>query len=112
MIVDDAEISNFILKKLIQNTGNNYEVADFTDPVAAINSVSTINPSLIFLDLNMPVMSGFGFLEKMNELNLQYDVYVLTSSTSEIDKEKALQFSNTKKYLVKPLTVEFISTIL
>lgn len=112
MLVDDVHISNFILKKLISNISDNYVVKDFTEPEQAFNNIASFDPAIIFLDLNMPVLDGFGFLEKMKEYQLQHDVYILTSSTSVMDKEKASQFTNVKAFLIKPLTPAILANIL
>jgi YesN/AraC family two-component response regulator len=111
MLVDDAEISNFIMKKLISNTAVPCEVIDFSDPQKAINSVADVNPDIIFLDVNMPIIDGWRFLQIMKERNLSHPVFILTSSTSEFDRQRSLEFSNVKNFLVKPLTARFVLEI-
>ncbi|MDJ1485191.1 response regulator [Cytophagaceae bacterium DM2B3-1] len=109
MLVDDMEIANFISKKIIQNTLGDVEVYDFTSPKLAYEQIEEIHPDIILLDLNMPVMDGWAFLERMQAENKQdYKVLILTSSTSEVDKEKGMQFSNVLNFCSKPLNKELL----
>ncbi|MDJ1471531.1 response regulator [Xanthocytophaga flava] len=109
MLVDDMEIANFISKKIIQNTLGDVEVYDFTSPKLAYEQIEEIHPDIILLDLNMPVMDGWAFLERMQAENKQdYKVLILTSSTSEVDKEKGMQFSNVLDFCSKPLNKELL----
>ena len=80
MLVDDVAISNFIMKKMIEKVAPDYHVLDFTLPRQAINSLEELNPDLIFLDLNMPEIDGWEFLNLMNEKHFDNKVYILTSS--------------------------------
>ena len=116
MLVDDVSISNIIVKKLISLMFHDVDVIDFTDPCLAYTKLREIEPDLIFLDLNMPYMNGWQFLEKMKSENLAYKVIILTSSSSILDKEYSQQFSNIIDYCEKPLTKEkvynYISQVL
>ncbi len=112
LLVDDADIANFIMKKLIAIVAPNATVIDFMDPRAAIDNISTLNPDLIFLDLNMPDMSGFAFLDTMKEKGLKNKVIILSSSTSEIDKKQAVKYKQVLGYYIKPLEKESLQKIL
>ena len=65
---------------------------------------------VIFLDINMPVMNGWQFLEQMQILNLNPTVYILTSSIDQSDISKARTFKNVKAFLTKPLTYDKMPT--
>jgi CheY-like chemotaxis protein len=71
-------------------------------------------PSLILLDLNMPVWSGWDFLEAIEDIHFEKPllIYILTSSISEEDKRKAQQYSLGKQYLVKPITREQLEDVI
>lgn len=112
MLVDDIDISNFILKKLISKQPVKSEVFDFTDPVKAYHSIKLVEPNLIFLDLNMPVMNGWDFLEKMLKESLHYRVIILTSSTSILDKQRSKNYPNVVDFCEKPLSRERLSQCL
>ena len=112
MLLDDMEIFNFIMVTSIANVKPEYSVHDFTNPVQAFDALTEINPDLILLDLNMPFMDGWDFLEKMNERNLKQKVYILTSSTSELDRLRSKEYDNVVEFLVKPVEEELLVEIL
>ncbi len=108
MLVDDAEIANIIMKKIISFLMLNVDVFDFTNPDEAYEEMKIIKPDLIFLDLNMPWLNGWDYLEKMKKEEYNYKVIIVTSSTSYIDKERVAEFSNIIDYLEKPVSKELI----
>ncbi len=112
MLVDDNMIANFIMKKVISNVDENLQVCDYTDSQKALTLLSEINPSLIFLDLNMPMMDGWQFLEGMMAQNMNNKVYILTSSTSELDRQRSANYTNVVSFLNKPLAEDKVAAIL
>ncbi|QNF33777.1 response regulator [Adhaeribacter swui] len=112
MLVDDNMINNFITKKVISNVDEDLQVCDYTDAEQALNLLEEVNPTLIFLDLNMPVMNGWQFLENMVARNMSHKVYILTSSTSELDRQRSTTYSNVVRFLNKPLAQDEVADIL
>jgi CheY-like chemotaxis protein len=110
-LIDDQPISNFITKKLLELEGINENVRDFTDAAEALENVTNDEDALIFLDLNMPVMNGWDFLEAIKNKNLQHRIIILTSSTSRVDKEKAKEYPCVIKYMVKPMNKKKFSEL-
>ena len=106
MLVDDVDISNILLKKLISKIALTAQVFDFTQPEKAYISLQEINPDLIFLDLNMPLINGWQFLDKMKEDNHYNKVIIVTSSTSILDKEQSKNYSNIIDFFEKPVSKE------
>ncbi|MEO2064384.1 MAG: response regulator [Christiangramia sp.] len=102
-LVDDQPIANFITKKLLEVEGFEGEVRDFTDSTEAFEYLSNEDESLIFLDLNMPVMSGWDFLEELQKRNIKHQVIILSSSTSQFDIQKAKLYPDVLQYVVKPM---------
>ena len=102
-LIDDQPISNFITKKLLEIEGFEGAVKDFTDPTEAFQNVAEDNDALIFLDLNMPGMNGWDFLDAMKAKDIYHKIIILTSSTSKVDIEKAQEYPCVIKYMVKPL---------
>lgn len=112
MLVDDSAICNLIMKKVLSRLSSELEIFDFTDPVLAFSQIGTVNPAIIFLDLNMPELDGWGFLERMQQMEQRNQVIVLTSSTSELDRGRCVEFSNILAYHVKPITQSLAGTLL
>lgn len=110
-LVDDQPIANFITRKLLELEGFKGDIVEFTDPVEALNSIKEDENSLIFLDLNMPEMSGWEFLDELKTRKVCHNIIVLTSSTSKVDREKAKEYSCVIKYMVKPMNKKKFSEI-
>jgi CheY-like chemotaxis protein len=112
MLIDDMDIFNFIMKKLIDSVDPIHQVHDFTNAELALQSLADIDPNVIFLDLNMPILNGWDFLEGMRARNMDYKVYILTSSTSELDRQRSEAYKNVVSFLIKPVGEEKIAHIL
>ncbi|MFV8224557.1 response regulator [Christiangramia aquimixticola] len=102
-LVDDQPISNFITKKLLQLEGFTDGVIDFTNPAEALDVVVEEEKALIFLDLNMPEMNGWEFLDAMRLRKKSHPIIILSSSTSNFDQAKAKEYPCVIKYVVKPM---------
>jgi len=120
-IIDDDELFQFTIKKIIQSTGLVNRVLQFNNGKTALNyfaenqEVSSVLPDIIFLDLNMPVMNGWQFLEAFLDLNYPkkaVTIYICTSSVNPKDYEMYKKFSTVSGYLVKPLSKTEIYEIL
>lgn len=121
LLVEDDSITNFINERLLRKL----EVADDIkiasnglEALALIqNSVQSSQnpPTLIFLDINMPVMDGFEFLSEFKMLSLPNKqdvvVVVLTTSTNLSDIEK-LKGSGNTDFINKPLTKEKVQSVI
>lgn len=112
MLVDDSSICNLLMKKVLTRLPLNINVHDFTDPVFALSQVPVQEPTLIFLDLNMPELDGWGFLEKMQEAGARNRVIILSSSTSEIDRMRCAAFPNVIAYHTKPLNHDMVTALM
>ena len=121
LLVDDDPISNFISTALIQHlhlTDNIHAVANGKEALTylkehAILKTSLIYPEVIFLDLNMPVMDGFDFLDRFNktmpDLSRVCKVFVLTSSESPLDIDRCRKY-DIAGYISKPLDEDKLKT--
>ena len=125
MIIDDSGIDAFINQKIIQNHGFAERIYTHNSGVSALeffknfeklaNVPSSLLPNVIFLDLNMPNLDGFGFAESLMQLNetITKDIKIvfLSSSNTTEDIDKASTFEKSIAYLVKPLTLEHLNEI-
>lgn len=122
LLVDDDEITNFINEQIIQDMSVAEEILVATNGKEGIEVVENwcqsqkTCPELIFLDINMPVMDGFEFLEAYQQKHSSTHrpksvVVMLTSSNNPEDIEKTKQ-SNIADYLIKPLTEDKINNVL
>ena len=121
MIVDDEDNWCFVIKKILQKAGIGKQIITANNGLEALKKLQALAaakeklPALIFLDLKMPVMDGFEFLEAATtaaELNLsQTRIYILTSSFLPKDKERASGYP-VAGFISKPLTQEILAEIL
>ena len=121
LLVDDNEIDNFINERIISSSGFAANVVVRFSADAALEflkevfSDESLIPDYIFLDLNMPVKDGFGFLEDFANLppsvNKKSKVVVLSSSISPDDINRASVNPFVYKYLNKPLSEKYLEAL-
>ena len=121
MLVDDDEISNFISEKIIKNLGLSTNLKVVTNGRQALQFVKEHDvvqmpcPDFILLDINMPVMDGFQFLEEFSRLkvpgNENIKIVILTSSSNPMDVASAEKFK-ISGYINKPLSKEKLQAVL
>lgn len=118
VLVDDNEVDLFIQKRFIELNDFANSIVTFTSPQDALAFLQSADPQtspVIFLDLNMPIMDGFTFLERSRalprEISDRSRVVVLTSSTSSQDKEKAGLFAQVIHFMSKPLSKKDLDEI-
>lgn len=115
ILIDDDKIVNFINRKIIQNTDANVKLLDFNEAAKALAYLQenpSHTPDIILLDINMPVMNGWEFLDSFVKLNLRSVVYMLSSSIDSSDRLKASQYPCVRNFISKPLTADSIQNIL
>lgn len=117
LLVDDNPAINALHLMTIKASKICKEINIATDGEKALSHLKDLKlnshskPDIIFLDINMPRMNGFEFLEKYKLLaeNLKSKVVViLTTSSNPDDKEKAKQYKDVTAFRSKPLTVEMV----
>jgi CheY-like chemotaxis protein len=117
MLVDDNSMENFINKGLIESCNFAVEVISCQSAKEGLSYLGQGKnlPSIIFLDINMPEMNGFEFLEAFENLPLTVHsackVIMLSTSESFKDLNRANKNRFVKKFLNKPLTVDVLKAI-
>lgn len=117
LIVDDDSIIIFIHKKLVGRCGFPVAPETYLNGREALdNLMSTAEADtrcLILLDINMPVMSGWEFLDAIQDQPFakHMKVAMVTSSVDDSDKLKAKTYSQVIGFLEKPITVEMLNDL-
>ncbi|MDR9457414.1 MAG: response regulator [Salegentibacter sp.] len=111
LIIDDDEVVVFIQKKLLAKNeiSNNPMVFKSVSPALDFIASEDGNKEfLILLDINMPGMNGWDFLEELSKKpdKDRFHVIMVTSSVEQRDKEKASKYSMVREFLEKPITNE------
>lgn len=121
MLVDDNEIDNLINQKMIEASNIAENIFVHSGAKSAIEFLKNIEklakgpvslylPEIIFLDIDMPLMDGFQFLDEFDKLSesvkAHCKVVMLTSSLNPQDMNKAKKNQFVLKYINKPLTQE------
>lgn len=119
VIVDDDPIYIFTVKRFLKFIGFEGEVLNFNNGKTAFEEIcgmfeAKTLPDLVLLDVNMPVWDGWDFLDEINaKFNLlPIRIFICSSSNSEQDINKSLKYEQLEGYLVKPLDVEKLRSIL
>ena len=120
IIVDDDGIVNYVTEKLLHHYNNTYEINTYTNPLNALENLQLKDkyhedlPDLIFLDINMPQISGYEFLNRMTESKLAHKIQVImfTSSGSPNDIKLSKSYRNVIGYMEKPFSSDAYERVL
>lgn len=126
MLIDDNEIDNFINEKLVKAYYFAENVYVHTSTKSALEFLKNIEvtlneipadliPSHILLDINMPILDGFHFLEEFdkfdNQLKNKIKIVMLTTSLNPLDIEKSKNYKSVVKFIHKPLTEHELASL-
>jgi CheY-like chemotaxis protein len=124
MLIDDNEIDNLINQKMIEAANITQHIYTHTGARSAIEFLKNIEklneeaneilPDIIFLDIDMPLMDGFQFLDEFEKLKdttkEKCKIVMLTSSINPQDMSKSKEY-NVLKYFNKPLSQETLEKL-
>ena len=120
LLVEDDPITIMVCDRIIKMTSFAEKVTSCENGKVAIDFLASpaLNgnvPSIIFLDINMPVMNGWDFLEELEEVKLTFKnlpkIYLLSSTVDPEDYKKAKRFSLVEDFISKPLSKEALEKI-
>ena len=121
IIVDDDELDIRLCKLHIKHTVQQMETVACTMPEEGLNYILKVYddgvsvPSILLLDVNMPTMNAWEFLEKFyafdQKIKDQITIYILSSSVDQRDQDKAAINKYVKGYLIKPITADVIKKL-
>jgi len=122
-IIDDDSMYVNLVKKIIQTKElcrnllvfeNGKEALSYFEAILK-NLKNEAIPEIIFLDLNMPIMDGWEFLNSFtqikNKLGKTITLYVVSSSINPMDMERAKKISSIKGYIIKPIALDDLEAI-
>jgi CheY-like chemotaxis protein len=113
LVVDDDENDQFICDYTIRKFDPSIRVLKAHDGAEALDMLQGETPDAIILDINMPVMNGFEFLDRYaREFEVHAPIVaLLTSSRLGKDRERAMQYSFVKSYFEKPLQADHLRVL-
>lgn len=114
MLVDDDNITNVMNEHLLKKKINNCVVSKYLKGQEALKALidqQGDTPDIVLLDINMPDIDGWAFLEVLMKSNIDVEVHMLTSSKNPEEKVKAMNYPLVKSFLNKPLDAQKIERL-
>jgi CheY-like chemotaxis protein len=121
LLIDDDDIISVIHPATIQRALSNCDIEITPSGIEALAVIDELMhrgesaPNYIFLDINMPEISGFGFLDRLTVAELDFlkesKIIMLSSSLNQQDIDRAKTYPMIRDFVSKPLTVEYIRNL-
>ncbi len=119
-IIDDDPIFVIVLKKLLKNMNLFLEVKNLKNGLDALTDLKNVEehnqnfPDIIFLDLNMPVLDGWQFLEELEKLPFKdkLNIYVISSTIDNREIMKCDNYESVRNFITKPTTSAMLNQAL
>lgn len=120
IVVDDSKLDCVIAQKIISLATGSSNIKSFMFAKEALDSIAAgqegAGKRILFVDIQMPVMNGFEFIEAFEQLpeqvREQYIIYVISSSINESDINRAMQYHSVSRFISKPLTINSMQDLM
>ncbi|WP_159802256.1 response regulator [Flavobacterium sp. MK4S-17] len=120
-VIDDDKIYHFLFRNLLKQNGIDVETTFFGNGQDAIEAIKkttdeSMLPDLILLDVNMPIMNGWQFLDEYSKIKTNLPkktlIYMISSSNNDVDINKSKEFGEiVADYFLKPICKEDLDKI-
>ncbi|WP_194851744.1 response regulator [Nonlabens antarcticus] len=118
-IIDDDAIYTFTIKRLLEKNDLAHKIDVFNNGRDALEKLQLINcvkdyPDIILLDINMPVLDGWQFLDEFVHVadRTSITLYMVSSSIDPRDKEKSKLYKDINDFIIKPVSVKSLQNIM
>ncbi|WP_055446319.1 response regulator [Lacinutrix mariniflava] len=122
LLIDDDKVTNFYNKRVVSKINNFKEINTATNGQKALDYINNSKnglckkPDLIFLDINMPAMNGWEFIEEFKKIDTSFTssikIVMLTTSNSPEDYERSLTLDSVDDFINKPLSIDLLSNLI
>src|SRR5579872_6378283 len=110
LLIDDNYIDNFVTRRILESSNFADQVVVSQSATDAIESLRSgdVTPDVIFLDIRMPMMGGFEFLQEYDKIDIEnkknIKIFMLSSSLDPTDMRKSMNNKYITQFIHKPLT--------
>lgn len=111
LVIEDSKVDQFLVITFLENFFEGVIVETVSNGLEALKLCNENTYDLKFLDINMPSMNGFEFLDKFCANTCEANIIMLSSSLHEEEKHKALSYGCVGAYIEKPLKKEHLTII-
>jgi CheY-like chemotaxis protein len=116
LLIDDNYIDNFVTRKIIEASNFAENIVVVRSANEGLNSLRAghVKPDVIFLDIRMPLMSGFEFLEEYDKIDIDkkdVKIFMLSSSLDPTDMRKSVDNKYITQFIHKPLTQKALEAL-
>ncbi len=122
IVIDDSELDCFVARKIIEHTDKSLQVKSYTNGTEVIDQIRAdfdrrdMPLTIILLDLRMPIMNGFQFVDEFEkfplDIKMKYQIHILSSSKNANDIYRILTHATVVSMIEKPFTREKLLSLM